>query len=121
MKRSSIVTLGLIPAIAAAAMLGGCGSPQAERDWENCTDQNNKVVNDRLCDDEQRQIHPVGYRPFYHWYYTRGYNPLAEGIGAYGGGFSRPSNISPVRPSAAPHISRGGFGSIGLGHFSGGS
>jgi hypothetical protein len=128
MKRSQGIAIGIIQAVAAAALAAGCGSrgatTQTERDWENCVDRDGQVVNDQQCRQEQPYYGTTGYVPHYHWYYTRGYRPLGIGSAATGGTVARPSSLGGVggesHPASSPSVTRGGFGSIGSGH-SGGS
>lgn len=120
MKRSAAVAIGLVQAVAAAALSAGCGSRHggAEQSWENCVDQQGQVVDDQQCHQEQPQWSRPGYRPYYHWYYTRGGQPLGIGHPAFGGSLVRPAaGVSVSHGSSSGHsVSRGGFGSIGSGH-----
>jgi hypothetical protein len=124
MKRSQAIAIGIVQAVAAAALAAGCGSrattTQTERDWENCVDRNGQVVNDQQCRQEQPRYGTSGYVPYYHWYYTRGYRPLGIGIPATGGTVTRPSSLGGLgagsHPASSPSVTRGGFGSIGSGH-----
>jgi hypothetical protein len=122
MKRSPFIALGLVQAVAAAALAAGCGSqapaPAVARDWENCVDRNERVVSDEQCRQEQSSIGGVGFVPFYHAYYTRGVQPLPIGQPAAGGSLFRAAGSIPVHPSAFPNVSRGGFGSTGASHSS---
>ena len=118
MKRSLFIAIGIVQAVAAAALAAGCGSkpPEQVRDWDNCVDRDGRVVSDQQCRQEQPAIGRTGYVPFYHWYYTRGYRALPIGQPAAGGSLTRPSSGAPVHPGAFPSVTRGGFGSIGSGH-----
>jgi hypothetical protein len=106
-RRSKNIEIGFVAVVAAAA-LTGCNPQQAyHRDWEQCVDQNNVVVNDQLCDQSSR---PGGYvgggGHYYHWWYSpRPYYP-GEVVS---GGYATPrANMQVARASSA---SRGGFGS----------
>lgn len=123
MRRAPFIALGLVQAVAAAALAAGCGSPTpaVTRDWENCADRDGRVVNDQQCQQEQSSIGRVGYVPFYHWYYTRGVQPLPIGQPTMGGSLMRPAGSTPVHPSAFPNVTRGGFGSTGSSHPSAGA
>jgi hypothetical protein len=116
-KRSTQIEIAFVSAVAAAA-LGGCNADAAyHRDWEQCVNQANVVVEDRLCEQRPQGVArtPGGY---YHWWYT----PRLYGIGNYiPGGYSAPFSGSPVArassagalggSSGASSVSRGGFGS----------
>ena len=133
MKRSAAVTAPLLASVA-LAITTGCRKPEMQR----CVDENNKVVDDKLCanqpaqangqtNDPQHQNPGVGgfipYVPLYHYYYGGwgGY-----GLGSLvGGGSTAPAeghsyiNSTGVRSGTA----RGGFGrSMSSGsHSSGGA
>jgi hypothetical protein len=116
MKRSAKVTAPLLASLA-LAMTTGCRKPEMQR----CVDENNKVVDDKLCTDQpaqagdpQHQNPGVGgfipYLPLYHYYYGGwgGY-----GLGSLvGGGSTTPAeghnyiNSTGVRTGTV----RGGFG-----------
>ena len=116
MKRSAKVTAPLLASVA-LAITTGCRKPEMQR----CVDENNKVVDDKLCanepsDNSQQQQRPDGhggfipYIPLYHYYYGGwgGY-----GLGSLvGGGSTTPAeghsyiNSSGVRTGTV----RGGFG-----------
>jgi hypothetical protein len=101
----------------AAAALVGC-NPQAayHRDWEQCVDRNNVVVEDRYCEQSSR---PPGVPyMYYHWLYTR--RPFFLGYTVTGGYETpRPNmQVSRSSTSSASAVSRGGFGSSA--HASGG-
>jgi hypothetical protein len=120
-KRSPVVTVGIVQAIAAAALAAGCGSrgaqtPQEDRSWENCVDRNGRVVSEQQCQQDESRRSSPGFMPLYFWYYTRGFQPLAVGATATGGSHTRPAYGTPVRPSAFPNVSRGGFGRTGSAH-----
>jgi hypothetical protein len=120
MKRSASVAVGIVHAVAAAALAAGCGSRGASQTWENCVDRNGLVVDDRRCTQEQPRWNSPGYLPYYHWYYTRGSYPLTMGRPAFGGTVTRPSGA--VSHSSSGHsVSRGGFGSTGSAHASSGA
>jgi hypothetical protein len=117
MKRSTKVTAPLLASLA-LAMTTGCRKPEMQR----CVDENNKVVDDKLCadqpaqaDDQQHQNPGVGggfipYVPLYHYYYG-GWGGYALGS-LVGGGSTRPAeghsyiNSTGVKTGTV----RGGFG-----------
>jgi len=111
MKKSAKVTLAFLSSFAAAVM-NGCDSDK-DGDWveaKRCVDNNNIVVEDRLCETSGPQSH------FYsHYYGGHGYY---LGDRAYGGGRVAQSGVSYASPS---HIARGGFGSTGRAFVSSGS
>lgn len=114
-KRSTCVSLGLTSALALS--ITGCGTSRSSAlEAQRCVEQNGRVVEERYCED--RRHGSFGY-PF-RWYYGgRGYYP---GQFAYGGGYSASGAGIPIRPSSPGFSSavRGGFGSTGAGHGSGG-
>src|SRR4051812_20663193 len=108
-KRSAQIEISFVSLVAAAA-LTGC-NPQAayHRDWQQCVDRNNVVVEDRFCD----QSPPgAGFAPYYHWWYSP--RPYYAGQTVFGGYASPRPSMSVARSS----VSRGGFGSSA--HGSGG-
>ena len=120
-KRSKNVEIGFVSFVAAAA-LAGCDSQQAyHRDWQQCVDRNNVVVEDRYCDNYQRPypggVYPGGY---YHWLYAP--RPYYRGDTVIGGYETPRPSMDVARASSAPAgtISRGGFGSSAHGSGGGG-
>jgi hypothetical protein len=109
-RRSRNIEIGFVSLVAAAA-LSGCDSQSAyHRDWQQCVDRRNVVVEDRLCD----QTGHVGV-PYYHWWYSpRPYYPGDTIIGGYG---APRANMDVARATSA---SRGGFGSSAHGDGGGG-
>jgi len=106
-KRSKNVEIGFVSFVAAAA-LAGCDSQQAyHRDWQQCVDRNNVVVDDRYCDNYQRS-YPG---PYYHWLYAP--RPYYRGDTVIGGYETpRPSmTVARASGAAAGAIAHGGFGS----------
>ena len=108
MRKSRAIRLSLVGAVSAAALAAGCGSGAASRTatWETCVDGKQTVVDQKNCDDDQRQTHPAGYVPFYRSYYF----PSRLGVPSLGtrlaeGSFSRPSGVV-----SRPSVVRGGFG-----------
>jgi uncharacterized protein YgiB involved in biofilm formation len=103
MRKSAKVTLALLSSFAAAVM-NGCDSKD-DGDWveaKRCVDNNNVVVEDRLCDSEGPN------RQFYsHYYGGHGYY---VGDRASGGGRVAQTGVNYASPS---HVTRGGFGSTG--------
>ena len=112
MKRSAHVAAPLL-ASTALALLSGCHQPEMQR----CVDENNKVVDDKLCagqpnaqtlqQSQQQGGHSgVGILPFiplYHYYYG-GYG--GRGIGSVVGGGS----TAPLAGHSYSSTTRGGFG-----------
>jgi hypothetical protein len=129
MKRSAKVTAPLLASLA-LSMTTGCRKPEMQR----CVDENNKVVDDKLCANQPQAGTPdygrpnggggfVPYIPLYHYYYG-GWGGF--GLGSLvGGGSNAPAeghsyiNSTGVRSGTT----RGGFGrSMSSGsHSSGGA
>jgi hypothetical protein len=116
MRKSTSIVLGLVRAVAAAALAGGCGSRQAEQTWETCVDKTSTVVETERCEEEHRRMNQPGFTPYYHYYYYRSSSPPVLGHSLSGGSLSRPSG-------SVSHgtVTRGGFGSSGSSHASGGT
>src|SRR3989442_271687 len=102
-RRSANIQIAFVTMVAAAA-LEGCSAQQAyHRDWQQCVDTRNVMVEDRLCD------HPAGVGMpyyFYHWLYTP--RPYYRGDTILGGYATPRPNMTVARSSTT---SRGGFGS----------
>lgn len=101
MKRSAMVKLGLTSAMAAA--LTGCAG---KKEVSRCVDQNDKVVEDRLCG-EPEPVRSSGMSPVFvphHWYY--GGAGFALGALASGGRYT---------PTPGRTAVRSGFGATGEG------
>ncbi len=107
MKRSTQVATPLLAATA-LALLTGCREPQMQR----CVDENNKIVDQSFCRDQDRQPqnNSITHIPTFHYYYG-GYGGFDPGTIATGGSLTPVSGIS-------YSTTRGGFGSS---FFSGGS
>jgi hypothetical protein len=111
-KRSKSVDIGFVSFVAAAA-LAGCNPQQAyHRDWQQCVDQNNVVVDDRYCDTPTYPRSgggPGGY--YYHWLYSS--RPYYRGDTVLAGyAAPRPSmEVARSSSASASEIARGGFGS----------
>ncbi|HEV8129870.1 MAG TPA: hypothetical protein VGQ81_01360 [Acidobacteriota bacterium] len=103
MKKSSTVTLGLLASMAFSA----CQSHPTRR----CVDRNNAVVDDTLCLNEEKTIHPPGYIPYYHWYFPSSTGRLGRSVGP----IIAPSSSRPSSPTSSHGVTRGGFGSTGRG------
>jgi hypothetical protein len=132
-KRSKAVSLGLVPMV--ASWFTACGSPTPTHQ-QLCTDQQNKVIEDRYCVEQDDQLKGQGgggswndqgqYQPRggggvvwmpYHWYY------MPYRAGGYPLGYSAYDNTSRsgvgsfARPTAAGarvstgRVATGGFGS----------
>jgi hypothetical protein len=98
MKRSSQVATPLLAATA-LALLTGCRSYQMQR----CVDENNNVVDQSLCRD-QNQNKQQNNLPHFHYYYG-GYGSYTPGTLATGG------TLTPIPGRAYSTTTRGGFGS----------
>ncbi len=106
MKKSAQVSLIFLSSFAAAVM-NGCDSNDGG-DWveaKRCVDNNNVVVEDRMCDEPSGRSGGHGSHFFY--YGGRGYYP---GNIASGGGRVPQGGVRYESPSRVP---RGGFGSTG--------
>lgn len=129
-KKSSKIGLGLISLVASVAISTGFVSCKSEPEWDQyCVDKDNKVVDSRLCEQNQQNTHNGGVSPFYMWYFMShggGYHPVGSSV--TGGTYTAPAHFN-----SSPHISqskgtsssvskgttsRGGFGSTGAGHSS---
>ena len=111
MKKSAKVRLAFLSSFAAAVM-NGCDSNDGG-DWveaKRCVDNNNVVVEDRLCDSDGPNRHYYSHYYGGHGYYI--------GDRAYGDGRVAQSGAHYASPS---HVARGGFGSTGRAFVSGGS
>lgn len=111
MRRSNQVAAPLL-ASTALALLSGCHSPEMQR----CVDENNKVVDDKLCANQpadaaqqrqqQQQHNGVGILPLipiYHFYYG--------GIGGRGiGSLVNGGTTTPIAGHIYSSTTRGGFG-----------
>lgn len=128
MKRSSHVSLSLVPFLSACAIAAGCGSRGGGAAWQTCVDQQNRVVDERQCQQEQR-THVGAYPWFYHWYYyPYGGNRYPMGYVVPRGGTYATEPFAGVQtgsigvpragaavPGSGGHVF-GGFGSTGAGH-----
>lgn len=115
MKKSAKVSLVFLSSFA-AALMNGCDSDK-DGDWveaKRCTDNNNVVVEDRLCNETTGRGggHGGGY---YHYYGGRGY--YLGDMATDGGRIGQPG-VSYRSPSQVP---RGGFGSTGRAFVSSGT
>lgn len=122
-KRSKVVSLGLVPAV--AAWFASCGSQQPVRQppthQQICADQDNRVVDDQFCveRDDRRGANRSGGGFFpYHWYYMpyrAGGYPIGFDAGhAAGGSLVAPTAGNGARV-AAGRVVTGGFGSTATG------
>src|SRR5882757_10507427 len=120
MKRSAQVTAPLLAA-AALSLLNGCRKPEMQR----CVDEQNHVVDDKLCANlpnqqgvqQQRPDGHGGFLPLfipYHYYYG-GWGGYGLGSVVGGGSYAPAAGRSYTTRSGV--TTRGGFGSS----FSGGS
>jgi hypothetical protein len=108
-KRSSAVTLGLVPAIASWFIACRPSTPAYQ---QLCTDQQQRVVDDQRCEEERRASHPYGYVPLYRYYYAP-YRAVGYAMGEimHAGSYARPVSGS----VGLGRVVRGGFGSTAHG------
>jgi len=121
MKRSTQVAAPLLAA-AAMGLLAGCHNHDAA--MQRCVDENNKVVDQSLCQQGQQttQQQPDGHGGFifvpvivpYHYYYG-GWGGYGLGSAVGGGSYTPSPGVS------YSTTTRGGFGSSFSGSESGGS
>ena len=114
-KRSTQIEIAFVSAVAAAA-LGGCNAAAAyHRDYEQCVNQANVVVEDPFCAPGAQGV--AGTRGgYYHWWYA----PRPYGIGSYvSGGYATPlyGPSSVARSSSAGAFGEGGVSSVTRGGF----
>jgi len=125
MKKSLVVHVPLVSALAAAALAAGCGSRSQAQGWQTCVDRaSGTSVAQQYCDDEVARPSAPGYTPHYFWYYyPHSYYWSAPTIGSpvpVGGVYSaRPFASTPMARTGA--VVRGGIGSTAAGHSSAGS
>jgi hypothetical protein len=102
MKKSSNVVLGLL---AAAALAATTGCNRSRQEVRNCVDENNQIVGDLACD-QQDDFNRQGYRnPFgYHWWYG-GSSRGRIGDTVFGG-----YSTSTSSAHSFGSVTRGGFG-----------
>lgn len=100
MKKSSSVTLTLLAAVAALATTG-C----TKKETRNCIDQNNRIIEDRYCEQQPVTGYYGGSYPYY-WRYG-GSSGGHIGDLVFGGS----STPTPGRTAVSGSVSRGGFGS----------
>jgi hypothetical protein len=109
-RRSRDVALVAVPVLALA--FSACGS---DDDTAYCVDKNDRIVENRYCDDEAVRGNNGGggaaILPFF-WYYGGGGGRLAPGTRLTGGERVAASNI-------AENARRGGYGSSSRGSASG--
>ena len=109
MKKTEI-TLRLTLSVA-TAFLGACGKrttewpaePQAQAvQYEQCVDENGKVVPDSECERQEQHSAgaPYGPRPMYHWLYTP-HSPVPMGQIATGGSTTPLASMPVQRGSVA--------------------
>jgi hypothetical protein len=113
MKRSSQVAAPLLAA-AAVTLLSGCREPQMQR----CVDENNRVVDDHFCKDQQQNNSTFRAFPFH--YYYGGYGSYAPGTMATGGSSTPVSGVSYSTTRSGFGSSFGGGEGEGGGHAGGG-
>jgi hypothetical protein len=112
MKRSASIDLRIVPAIAAAALAAGCGSPANQvANVRHCMDNTKTLVEPARCEEDSRRAagRATGaYVPLYHWVY----GPRGTAVGTHIGG--NPAFYRGTRGTVSPAPSsttRGGFGS----------
>src|SRR5437867_2224614 len=104
-RRSRSIEIGFVSMVAAAA-ISGCNSQAAyHRDWQQCVDQGNVVVEDQFCDQYSRGGGVSGIQ-YYHWWYAA--RPYYRGETIIGGYAAPRANMEVARASGT---TRGGFGS----------
>lgn len=96
MKKSAVVTFGVIMS---ALILCACSEER------RCVDANGNVVEDEKCQGAEKQRASGGHGGGHYWYYGGSGHGLGSKVS--GGSYSS--------------VSRGGFGSLGAAHGSGGS
>jgi hypothetical protein len=145
MKRSRVVSVGLVPMV--ASWFASCGQVPPPTHQQICTDARNQVVEDSQCVEQDDRLRaqggawtPNGYwQPHggiavpmpYHWYfmpyraggYPIGYDTYTNTGGArvpaQGGSYFRPAEGAGARV-ATGHVIRGGFGATWHGVSGGG-
>ena len=146
MKRSRLVSVGLVPMV--ASWFASCGQAPPPTHQQLCTDAQNHVVEDNQCLEQDDRLRaqggswtPNGYwQPYggtavpmpYHWYfmpyrlggYPIGYDTYTSNGGARvpvsGGSYFRPAESAGARVSTG-NVVRGGFGSTFHGATGGGA
>ena len=114
------IRLGLVPQVAALALLAGCGEDPEKQEVARCVDARGTVTWDDRCTgapSDPRSPGPAGGASHYWYYGGRGYN-MGETVS---GGTTTPTpgttQITRSSPSfgrvASAASARGGFGSIG--------
>ncbi len=111
MKRSSRVTLTLAASV--ASLLTSCNNP--DRIARRCVDDNNRVVEDRFCQDDAYRRQYPGFYP-YHFYYGGPRGFIAPGAFVSGGSTVAPAGVT----SFSSPTSRGVIGGAGEAHGAGG-
>jgi len=111
MKKSASVPLTILASVAALATAGCSRRTEMQR----CVDQQQRVVDDRLCDQQQRARPYYGPYVPYHWWYG-GASGGRFGDTVVGGAGTPTRGFSAVRAGeggsgAHGGTSRGGFGS----------
>jgi hypothetical protein len=120
MKKSRLITLGILAATAMA-----CDDDNTSEEVQHCVDADGVVVDEALCNpdagaainqDPNVPQHPV---IIYRWYYggSRVYTPGSRIIINSGGGWAPSPGHSYSAPST---IGKGGFGATGHGAAGGG-
>jgi len=118
MKKSKSVPLTILASVAALAMSGCSRKTELQR----CVDQQQRIVDDRLCDQQQSlqqqpnrtPYYPRAYYP-YHWWYG-GSSGGRFGDSIVGGAANPTRGFSSIRAGSSGSgahggTSRGGFGS----------
>lgn len=114
MKKSRSVSLHLVTVLSTAALASGCGSTRPEAGWQNCVDQQNRVVDRTNCDNESRSGRAYPYWLYRWYYYPRGTYMNAPVVGETvptGGSFAASPHPS-MSVGRTGTVTRGGFGGI---------
>ena len=127
-RTSRGVPLVIVPAVAAAALAMGCGSPKSSAAQRVCVDNARTVVDQQRCRDEEQRgrgasgsfaggtgaTGGVGYVPMHHWYYYPSGSrlPIVGTTAPATGSLTAPSTGG---SSSSSGVVRGGFGSTASG------
>jgi len=108
MKRTASIDLRIVPAIVAAALAAGCGSPSNQTAFARyCMDEAKTLVELEKCEREHERGRSGGVptAALYHWVY----GPRGVPIGTRIGGNPSFSRTAPSAPASS--TVPGGFGS----------
>lgn len=116
MRKSKKITLTILTLIAINLLIG---CDEVNEEVKHCVDENDVVIDDKLCEGNNGVINPAVVNPVTgfssprvtRWYYG-GTNVFSTGTKVSGGSYA----ASPGKSYSSPTtISRGGFGSTGRG------